>query len=116
MGNIKVFQERGESKIDVHRDLDVTPNSPNRMVSLQGTVEKVTKTAFLIAAFLGVTDTKGKQVAQVLGAYEKDTPPEEMDLEQEPMVAEGETQEDLALPSEFSIRLLAQTQIMNWII
>jgi len=113
--NIKEFQERGESKIDVHRDLDVTPNSPNRMVSLQGTVEKVTKTAFLIAAFLGVTDTKGKQVPTVLGAYEKQTP-EEMDLEQEPMVAEGETQEDLALPSEFSIRLLAQTQIMNWII
>merc|ERR1719427_2325494 len=78
------------------------------MVSLQGSIDAVTKTAFQIAAFLGVADTKGKQVPQVIAAYEKN---EGMDVDTETL-----DEENFDLPSVFSIRLLAQKQIMNWII
>jgi len=112
--NIKDFQDRGGSKVDVHRDLDVTPNSTSRLVSIQGTIEEVTNTAFEIAAFLGVSETHGKQVSQVLAAYEKITP-DEAYLEQE-LQEEEENVGSIIVPNEFSIRLLAQKKIMSWII
>ena len=45
---IKYLQLQSGAKIQVTRDMDADPNSPNRMVELMGTPEQITKAEQLI--------------------------------------------------------------------
>uniref|UniRef100_A0A5B6ZHN7 K Homology domain-containing protein n=2 Tax=Davidia involucrata TaxID=16924 RepID=A0A5B6ZHN7_DAVIN len=59
---IKYLQLQSGAKIQVTRDMDADPNSPNRMVELMGTQEQIVKAEQLINDVLAEAETGGSGV------------------------------------------------------